>query len=89
MPKQDRDLKFQRSPDAATSRTSARGGGYDSGAYVRVDGTRKMTANWDAGEYEIECDVFDADTAYYYGGVHILSGPEDNVLVGRGGRVDH
>jgi len=82
MPKQERRLKYQLSPNDAISQTAAHGGTLDIGAYVRVDGTRKMTADWDAGGYEIECDVFDADTAFYYGGAHVLSAPGDENLLG-------
>jgi len=84
MPKVERRLKYQDAPTGATTHSAVRGGTYDSGLYVRVDGTRKMTADWDAGDYTITSDIFDADTAFYYGGVHILSGLEDNVLLGEG-----
>ena len=84
MPKVERLLKFKDTPDGgAVARSTTRGAEYDSGKFVRVDGTRKMTADWDAGGYEIECDVFDADTAFYYGGVHALSMPAtNNLLIG-------
>jgi len=86
MPKVERLLKFKDTPDGgAVARSTTRGAEYDSGKFVRVDGTRRMTANWDAGDYTITSDIFDADTAFYYGGVHALSMPGvRNVLVGEG-----
>jgi len=83
MPKVERRPKYKDSPSGATTHSEVRGGGYDSGAFVRVDGTRRMTADWDAGDYTITSDIFDADTAFYYGGVHILSRVDThNYLIG-------
>ena len=82
MPKVERRLKYKDTPEGSITRTAARGGTYDSGAFVRVDGTRRMTADWDAGTHEIECAYFDADTAFYFGGVHILSATGTRNLFG-------
>ena len=90
MPKVERLLKFKDTPDGgAVARSTTRGAEYDSGKFVRVDGTRSMTADWNAdigsNGYEIETTYFDvkSDGEYRFGGSHILSAPgTQNLLAG-------
>lgn len=56
---------------------------------LRKDGSVALTANWDAGNYTITADTFDADTGYEIGSAPALNrgpaGLDNNYIVGNGG----